>query len=76
MITRDPLRIPCLTDGYWATMRSTPASQFAQTLGAAKQNISKTPLPRLSDLPPDKQLSLEDEHVRTSLAFANAELRL
>jgi 3-oxoisoapionate decarboxylase len=76
MITRDPLRIPCLTDAYWGTMRGTPASQFAQMLGTARQNRSKTPLPRLSDLPPDKQLSLEDEHVRASLAFANAELRL
>ena len=76
MITRDPLRIPCLTDAYWATMRGTPASQFAQALGTAKQNISKIALPRLSDLPPEKQLLLEDEHVRASLAFANAELRL
>ena len=76
MITRDPLRIPCLTDAYWATMRSTPASQFAQTLGTAKQNISQIPLPRLSDLPPEKQLLLEDEHVRASLAFAKTELGL
>ena len=75
MITRDPLRIPCLTDAYWATMRSTPASQFAQTLGTAKQNISKIPLPRLSDLPAEKQLLLEDEHVRASLAFAKTQLR-
>lgn len=76
MITRDPLRIPCFTDAYWATMGGMPASQFAQTLGTAKQNISKTPLPRLSDMPPEKQLLLEDEHVRASLAFANGQLRL
>ena len=76
MITRDPLRIPCLTEAYWATMRSTPASQFAQTLGTVKQNISKTPLPRLSDLPPEKQLLLEDEHVRASLGFAKTQLGL
>ena len=76
MITRDPLRIPCLTEAYWATMRGMPASQFARTLGTARQNISRTPLPRLSDLPPEKQLLVEDEHVRASLAFANAELGL
>ena len=73
MITRDPLRIPCFTDAYWATMRSMPASQFAQMLGTAKGNMSKTPLPRLSELSLEKQLLLEDEHVRASLAFARAQ---
>ena len=76
MITRDPLRIPCLTDAYWSTMRGTPASQLAQMLGTAKQNISKIALPRLSGLPPEKQLLLEDEHVRASLAFAKTQLGL
>jgi sugar phosphate isomerase/epimerase len=73
MITRDPLRIPCFTDAYWATMRGTPASRFAQTLGTAKQHISKMPLPRLSEMPLEKQLLLEDEHVRASLSFAKAQ---
>ena len=76
MITRDPLRIPCFTDAFWATMRNTPASQFAQMLGTAKQNRSKTPLPRLSEMSSEKQLLLEDEHVRTSLAFARTQLGL
>lgn len=75
MITRDPLRIPCLTEGYWATMANTPASQLARTLATAKQHSSRGPLPRTSEMEPDEQLRLEDEHVRVSLAWAAAHLR-
>lgn len=76
MITRDPLRVPCLTDAYWATMPGTPGSDFAQTLAAAKQHNSKTPLPQTSALQPAEQLRLEDEHVRASLTFARTQLLL
>jgi len=75
MITRDPLRIPCLTDTYWVTMPNAPASQLAQSLAAAKQHNSTTPLPRTSGLQPAEQLRLEDEHVRASLAWAASNLR-
>jgi sugar phosphate isomerase/epimerase len=76
MITRDPLRIPCLTADYWATMPDMEASQLARTLATAKQHNSKAPLPRTSGLNPDAQLRLEDEHVRASLAWAASKLRL
>jgi len=33
MITRDPLRIPCLTDYYWATLEKVPARELAATYG-------------------------------------------
>jgi sugar phosphate isomerase/epimerase len=76
MITRDPLRVPCLTAAYWTTMSNMHASQLARTLAAAKQNNSKAPLPRTTGLQPPDQLRLEDEHVRASLAWAAANLRL
>ena len=31
MITRDPLRIPCLTKKYWATFTNLPARHLAET---------------------------------------------
>jgi sugar phosphate isomerase/epimerase len=68
MITRDPLRIPCLTDKYWATMPSAPASRLARALGSVKENISSKPLPRVTDKTFEQQLAFEDANVRKSLA--------
>src|SRR5258705_1960493 len=36
MITRDPLRIPCLTETYWATMEDAPASRLANAITSVK----------------------------------------
>jgi 3-oxoisoapionate decarboxylase len=32
LITRDPLKVPCLTDKYWATFATTPGRDLARTL--------------------------------------------
>src|SRR5262249_33207890 len=32
MITRDPLRVPCLAETYWATLGEVPARDLARTL--------------------------------------------
>jgi 3-oxoisoapionate decarboxylase len=72
MITRDPLRVPCLTDNYWATMKSTPGRRLAEALARVRRNHSARPLPQTSGLSLERQLALEDHHVRQSLAFAQA----
>jgi sugar phosphate isomerase/epimerase len=76
MITRDPLQIPCLTDKYWATMDTTPASRLAAALSNVKQHAASKPLPRTTGLSVEEQLGLEDENVRKSLAFARSQLGL
>ena len=38
MITRDPLKIPCLTDEYWATFPGVPGSDLARTLRMVKKS--------------------------------------
>jgi 3-oxoisoapionate decarboxylase len=73
MITRDPLRVPCLSAGYWATMPNAPAVRLAQALATAKRYDSKRPLPRTTGLEPAQQLKIEDEHVRASMAFARSQ---
>ena len=70
MITRDPLRIPCLTEKYWVTLTGVPASALAGALAMIHQHSSKTPLPQTSGLDADQQLELEDSHVRRSFAYA------
>ena len=70
MITRDPLRIPCLTEKYWATLAGVPASALAAALTMIRQHSSKMPLPQTTGLDTDQQLELEDSHVRRSFAYA------
>lgn len=70
MITRDPLKIPCLTKAYWATFEQRPAVELASYLHGIKMHKSKEGLPRISDQAEDVQLALEVENNRTSLLYA------
>ena len=76
MITRDPLKIPCLTLKYWATMPTVPARDLAATLETVRRHIPKSPLPRTSGLDAGQQLALEDKNVRASFAYAREHLGL
>src|SRR2546423_7970058 len=38
MITRDPLKIPCLSPKYWATMKTVPAPDLATRLAMVRRN--------------------------------------
>jgi len=76
MITRDPLKIPCLTEKYWATMPGASAQRLAQALAQVKRSKSAQPLPHTTGLSTDQQLEFEDDNVRKSLAFARGHLNL
>jgi sugar phosphate isomerase/epimerase len=70
MITRDPLKIPCLTEKYWATMPDTPAPRLAAALRLVRRVQSKAALPKTSGLDVVQQMAFEDENVRKSIAYA------
>ncbi len=70
MITRDPLKIPCLTKNYWETFHDIPGSELAQFLHKIKKQKSKVSLPVVSHMTLDEQLTLEVENNRTSLLYA------
>jgi sugar phosphate isomerase/epimerase len=76
MITRDPLRIPCLTDDYWATMEKVPGLDLARQLALVNKHAAKEPLPRISKLSAPDQLAVEDRNVRRSLEYGRAKLGL
>ncbi len=76
MITRDPLKVPCLTAGYWATLPDVPARDLARTLALVRSSAAKAHLPRVGVLSPTEQLALEEEHIRRSLACAQERLEL
>jgi len=75
-ITRDPLKVPCLTDKYWATFPDVPGRDMARTLRIVRANASSEPLPRVSHLGPDEQVAREDENVMKSLACSLDRLNL
>jgi 3-oxoisoapionate decarboxylase len=74
MITRDPLKVPCLTPKYWATLENVPGRRLAAMLALVRARASKKPLPRISALSKKEQLQREDEHVRQSLRYARERL--
>jgi len=76
MITRDPLKVPCLTDGYWVTFPELNGRHLARMISLVRDHPPGRPLPRISPLPPEEQLRAEDENVRRCLAFAREELGL
>jgi hypothetical protein len=74
MMTRDPLKIPCLTPRYWATLENVPGRQLAQMIALVRTRAGKKPLPRISDLNREDQLRREDENVRQCLRYAREKL--
>ncbi len=76
MITRDPLKIPCLAEKFWVTMPDARAQRLASTLALVRQHATSKPLLRTTELSPQAQLVLEDENVRRSIAYARGRLSL
>jgi sugar phosphate isomerase/epimerase len=76
MITREPLRVPCLGETYLATLGDVPARDLARTLALVRRRAWKTPPPPVRTASLEKQLAAEDRHVRQSLAYARRHLGL
>jgi sugar phosphate isomerase/epimerase len=76
MITRDPLKVPCLTPKYWATLEMVPGSQLARALALVRARASKKPLPRVAELGLEAKLRREDDNVRRSFQYARSRLGL
>jgi sugar phosphate isomerase/epimerase len=74
MITRDPLRIPCLTPGYWATLEGIAGRRLAAMLSLVRARAARGGLPRLTTLPRDQRIEREEDNVRRSLRFARERL--
>lgn len=76
MITRDPLKIPCLTDKYWATFPDRDGLYLARTLRLVRDHAPKQPLPRPASLPLGERLKVEEDNVKQCLSYAAAQLGL
>lgn len=76
MITRDPLRVPCLTEKYWATFSDVPGKDLARTLTMVRSKAFRKALPQVSGLSLERQLKVEEINVKKCLAFAHEQLSL
>ena len=75
LITRDPLKVPCLTEGYWATFPDLPGKDLARTLRMVRERGTDN-LQDVSSLSRDEQVALEDANVRACLDYARDVLQL
>jgi sugar phosphate isomerase/epimerase len=74
LITRDALQVPILHNEFWQTMPDTSASQLAHIIAIIKQHSAPKPFIVVSKLPIKRQLALEADNVRRSLAYARDHL--
>ena len=76
MITRDPLEVPYLEDGYWVTWERRDPARVDAFRSAVLARASPSPLPRITGLTPEQMLAAEDANVRASVAYARKTLGL
>lgn len=76
MLTRDPLKIPCLTDKYWVTFPERSGRCLARTLAMVRAHKPSKPLPRVTGLDRDAQLRLENGILAECIAYARDQLGL
>ncbi|MCB1209702.1 MAG: sugar phosphate isomerase/epimerase [Verrucomicrobiales bacterium] len=62
MITRDPLEIPCLTQGYWATFPDRPATDLARMLAWVRSGIAPA-LPQVKTKSTEATLAFEEANI-------------
>jgi 3-oxoisoapionate decarboxylase len=76
MITRDPLKVPCLTDKYWVTFPERNGRYLARTLTLVRDHPPREPLPHISGLEEAARRRQEEDNVKLCLAFAGEKLGL
>lgn len=77
MLTRDPLKVPIFTPGYWNVYDDkspVPPRDLAMLVDWVRKNPPRKPLPKTSGLTPEQQLALEDELNQRSIDYARAHL--
>lgn len=74
MGTREPLRVPCLEQLYWATFPQRPASELARTLSFVKQHPPASPLPTINDKSPEQQIAFEEANNRACVEWMRAHI--
>ena len=75
MATRDPLRIPCLTEAFFATMPGRKATHLDAALRRVKENPPKTTVPSVSNKEAAQVLTEEEQNNRHGLSWMTKHCR-
>ncbi len=70
MITRDPLRVPVLTDAYWATFDRVHGRELARSLRFVASHPPAQPLPAVTGKSPEERLAFEEANNVRSFVYA------
>jgi 3-oxoisoapionate decarboxylase len=70
MITRDPLKVPCLTPRYWATFENLSGRHLARTMSWVRKHQPHALPARISGLTSEQKLAVEESNVQKCLAHA------
>lgn len=76
MATRDALKVPCLTEKYWATFENVSGVDLARTLRYVRANVTPGRLPKVNHLLLNELIKLEEDNIKESLAYAKNHLNL
>jgi sugar phosphate isomerase/epimerase len=76
MITRDPLKIPCLDAAYYETMSDISSSALAKTLAMVRERKFEGKLPQTSQLTGEQALAYEEKNIVDCLQFSKSKLGL
>jgi sugar phosphate isomerase/epimerase len=75
MATRDPLRIPCLTEAFFATMPGRKATHLDAAMRRVKENPPKTTVPGVSGKEAAQVLTEEEQNNRHGLSWMTKHCR-
>src|SRR5581483_9605973 len=70
MITRDPLKVPCLDDHYWITFPDRNGIFLARTLRFVNAHKSAEPLPTPEELSHAEHAKVEEDNIRACFDWA------
>ncbi len=76
MLTRDPLKVTCLTEKYWVTYTERHGKYLARTLRMVRANKPAQAIPRPTQMSKEAALQLEQDNIRLSVEYARDQLGL
>ena len=76
MITRDPLKIPCLDAAYYETMGDISSSALAKTLAMVRERKFEGKLPQTSQLTGEQALAYEEKNIVDCIQYSKSKLGL
>lgn len=71
MITRDPLKVPCMTAQYWEVFPDRNGKYLAQTIQLVRSKQSQSPLPTVDKLSREERVKIEEQNIKACFQYVN-----